>query len=157
MKSIFKSLILFLSLTVGFTSCREDFKLPETGDPDKAEQTVAGTYEGEWSRENTSTGEIESKAGSIVFELVEGNNNVNTLTLEATGFDFGVDSKSSVCNVSKNSAGIIDFWNTEAKNPFGMTFTGRIVDGQATMTYTKTVRSGRKEVIFNYSFTGKKK
>lgn len=142
---------------LGMTACNDDFELPKTGDPDKAEHLAAGTYVGEWSRTNSSTGVVESAPGSIVFEVIDDCNNINSMTLVSNGLDLGVASNTSVCNISRNSSGALTYWNTEAKNPFGMIFTGSIsASGEAEMIYTQIVRSGRKEVEFSYVFKGVK-
>lgn len=159
MKAIFKSIFICLTLILGLTACNNHDEIPATGGLDNAEKLAVGTYVGTWSRVNLSTGAEESQPGSITFSVdEEKGNNVSVMTItSATDFDLGLDQDTSVCNITKLSSGVLTYWNATASNPFGMTFTGKVsVDGVATMEYTKIVRSGRREVEFNYYFSGAK-
>lgn len=142
---------------IGLAACSKD-EVPPTGPQDNAEKLVAGTYVGEWSRTNLSTGAVESGPGSIVFSTdAEYGNNVSVMTLASSVVELGVDSDTSVCNITLLSSGEFVYYNLVKANPFGMTFNGRVSpEGEATMNYTKIVRSGRREVEFNYSFIGRK-
>lgn len=155
MKAIFKYLAVFFAVAVSMTSCREDYDIPSTGAPDHAETLVAGTYVGTFTRVNTSTNEVVTEAGSITFSPVEGSPNVCNLTLEST-LDLAVTEKTSICNISKNSTGVFNYWNTTNKNPFGVTFLGKIYEStnEATISYTQIKRANHKETKFNYSFSG---
>lgn len=147
-----------MALVLGLTACdgKHD-KMPPTGGLDNAEKLVAGTYVGEWSRLNLSTNVVETGAGSITFSVdEEKGNNVSVMTLQSD-LDLGVNADTSVCNITRLSSGVLTYWNYASTNPFGMTFNGKVTpEGEATMVYTKIVRSGRREVEFNYSFIGRK-
>lgn len=161
MKAIYKSIFACLALLLGMTACNDDYEMPSTGGRDNAEQLAVGTYVGTWSRTNVTTGVEETSPGSIIFALAEEEgvvlNNVSSMTLSSEGVDLGVSNNTSVCNISRLSSGVLEYWNTTKGNPFGMTFTGSVSpDGVATMVYNKIVRSGRREVEFNYVFTGSK-
>ena len=157
MKAIYKSIFFCLTLMLGFTACDNHDEIPPTGGLDNAEKLVAGTYVGEWSRVNVATEAVESGVGSITFSVdQELGNNVSVMTLESA-LDLGVNADTSVCNITRLSSGDFTYWNYSGTNPFGMTFYGKVSpEGVATMTYNKIVRSGRKEVEFQYSFSGTK-
>lgn len=157
MKTIFRSIFLCLTLMIGMTACDKD-DIPPTGPQDNAEQLVAGTYVGEWTKTNLSTEAVESGTGSITFSVdPEYGNNVSAMALESSEVELGIDSDTSVCNITRLNSGEFVFYNMVKANPFGMTFTGRVSpEGVATMEYTKIIRSGRKEVEFTFTFTGRK-
>ncbi len=159
MKAIYKSIFFCMALLLGLTACDDKHEeLAPTGGLDNAEKLVVGTYVGEWSRTNLSTEAVESGSGSITFSVDESyGNNVSVMTLYSPVIDLGVDADTSVCNITRLSSGEFVYYNLVKANPFGMTFNGRVSpEGVATMSYTKIVRSGRKEVEFSYSFTGTK-
>lgn len=155
MKRIFKYLAVIFAVAVSMTSCREDYDIPSTGAPDHAETLVAGTYVGTFTRVNTNTEEIVTEAGSITFSPIEGSPNVCSMTVEST-LDLAVAENTSVCNISKNSGGVFNYWNSTSNNPFGFTFTGKIYESnnEATISYTQIKRANHKEVKFNYTFSG---
>ena len=142
---------------LGLAACDKD-EIPANGAPDNAEKLVAGTYVGEWSRTNVSTGAVESGTGSITFSVdAELGNNVSRMTLTSEVIELGVNADSSVCNITRLNSGELVYWNMVGGNPFGMTFSGRVSpEGVATMDYTKIVRSGRREVEYSYTFSGRK-
>ena len=159
MKAIFKSIFFCIALVLGMTSCDDKHdKLPATGGLDNAEKLVAGTYVGEWSRTNLSTNAVETGTGSITFSVdEEKGNNVSVMTLSANGIELGVNADTSVCNITRLSNGDFTYWNYSGTNPFGMTFYGKVSpEGVASMNYNKIVRSGRREVEYLYSFSGRK-
>lgn len=158
MKAIFKSIFFCVALVLGMTACDNKDEIPPTGGLDNAEKLVAGTYVGEWSRTNLSTNVVETGSGSITFSVdAEKGNNVSVMTLSSSEVELGVNTDTSVCNITRLSTGELTYWNYSANNPFGMTFYGKVSpEGVATMNYNKIVRSGRKEVEFVYSFSGRK-
>lgn len=158
MKTIFNSIFLCVVLMVSLSACDNKDDLPPTGDPDKAEQLAVGKYVGQWERTNLSTQAVETGNGSITFSIdEEHSNNVSVMTLASDVIDLGVDSDTSVCNITRMNSGELVYWNMVKANPFGMMFNGRISpEGVATMKYNKIVRSGRREVEFSYTFTGTK-
>lgn len=162
MKAIFKYIAVIFAVAVSMTSCREDYDIPSTGAPDHAETLAVGTYVGEWSQTNVSTGEVKTAPGSITFGVAKDENsndmpNVSSMTVVCDGIDLGVNSDTSVCNITRQNSGYLTYWSSTKANPFGMTFTGKISpENVATMDYTKIVRTGRKEVEYSYSFKGSK-
>lgn len=158
MKAIFKSIFFCIALMLVLTACDNKEEIPATGGLDNAEKLASGTYVGEWSRTNLSTGAVESGTGSITFSVdAELGNNVCVMTLACDDIELGVNEDTSVCNITRLNSGELIYWNMVKSNPFGMDFTGRVSpEGVATMVYNKIVRSGRKEVEFAYSFSGVK-
>ena len=158
MKALYKSIFFSVALAFGMASCDKD-ELPPTGPLDNAEKLVAGTYVGEWMRETVGTDEVIKGAGSITFSVDPSySNNVSKMTLDASGIDLGIEEPmTSVCNITLLSSGEFTYWNQTASNPFGAIFYGKVsTDGVATMSFTKFLKEGRKEVEYNYSFSGKK-
>lgn len=143
---------------LGMAACDKNEEIPANGAPDNAEKLAAGTYVGEWSRTNLSNGEVESGSGSIVFSLNdEQSNNVCVMTLDSSTLELGVNSNVSACNITRLNSGELVYYNMLKTNPFGMDFTGRISpEGVVSMKYTKIVKSGRKEIEYNYTFSGTK-
>lgn len=160
MKAIFKYIAVIFAVAVSMTSCREDYDIPSTGAPDHAETLAVGTYVGQWTRTTVSDGTEVTAPGSITFGVAKDENsadmpNVSSMTVVCDGIDLGLDSYSSVCNITRQNSGYLTYWNSTAANSFGMTFTGKISpENIATMNYTKIVRTGRREVEYTYSFTG---
>ena len=158
MKALYKSIFFSVALLMGMASCSKD-DLPPSGPLDNAEKLVVGTYVGEWTRETVGTDEVIKGPGSITFSVSENyGNNVSVMTLNASGIDLGIDEPmTSVCNITLLSSGEFTYWNQTASNPFGTTFYGKVsTEGVATMLYTKIIKEGRKEIEYNYSFTGSK-
>lgn len=159
MKALYKSIFFCLTLVLGLSACTgKNEEMPPTGGLDHAEQLAVGTYVGTWSRTNLTTGAVESGAGSITFEVdPEKGNNVSKITVDSDALDLGMTQKTSACNISRLSSGVLSYWNLVTSNAFGIAFNGKISpEGVATMQYNKIVRSGRKEVEFSYSFSGNK-
>ncbi len=166
MKAIIKSIFGCLALLLAFSACSDKNEvMPPTGAPDSAEKLIEGTYVGTWTSDNTNTGEITSSTGYMKFEWNEElGNNVSVLTLvsdDKKAVDLGLKAESCGCNISRNSSGMLSFWNVYELNPFGMVFNGKVSpEGEATLTYTvkKKIRvNGRPvEVKFINSFKGNK-
>lgn len=178
MKAIYKSIFACLALVFGLTACNGDYELPPTGAPDGAEKLAVGIYEGEWAVTNQKTGEVKKYPGcSLTFELAEYKNpgdtvwytehNVNKIEIGETpkDLDLHLNSSSTVCNISRNSAGILNYWNAQGSNPIGTAFTGKIYlktdtsESVVTLSYSVTVREGRggkKITNYNYDFSGTK-
>lgn len=147
-------------LMLGLSACNgKNEEMPATGGLDNAEQLVAGTYTGTWTKQNLTTGEVESTPGSIVFSWTEDlGNNVTAIQVasEASGF-LNLNNESARCNVSRLSSGVLSYWNVYDGNPFGLTFTGKVSpEGVCTMEYIAVVIVKRKETQFQYTFSGNK-
>ncbi|MCH5240659.1 MAG: hypothetical protein J1F38_10580 [Muribaculaceae bacterium] len=158
MKAIYKSIFFSVALLVGMVSCDKD-ELPPTGPQDNAEKLVVGTYSGAWTRLNVDTDEVVTGSGSITFSVSDAySNNVSVITLDASGIDLGIaEPMTSVCNITRLSSGEFTYWNQTAANPFGVQFYGKVSpDGEATMTFSRTLKEGRKDVNFQFTFAGNK-
>lgn len=141
-------------LVFTMASCREDYDMPEAGSPINPEMEVAGEYQGTWTRVNDATGAVESFPGSVT--LSAGERYVANISVSKTTTALGLAADESVVNVLKKSSDFA-FYNLDKKNPFGIEFSGEIISGKdLSMKYTSVTRSGRKEVIFHYTFVGTK-
>ena len=160
MKTLYKSLFFGVAMVLGMTACDNNDELPPTGPLDNAEKLVAGTYVGEWTRETDGTDEVITGAGSITFSVDSENygNNVSVMTLNSDIVDLGVTVPlKTVCNITLLSSGEFTYWNQTSSNPLGVVFYGKVsTSGVATINFSKTVRDGRKEVKYIYSFSGSK-
>lgn len=167
MKAIIKSIFGCLALLLAFSACSDKNEvMPPAGAPDSAEKLIEGTYVGTWTSDNTNTGEITTSTGSIKFEWDEEqcSNNVSIVTFvsdDKKAVDLGLKAESCGCNISKNSAGILTFWNVYEMNPFGLSFNGKVSpEGELTITYEvkmkKRVNGRPVEVKFIISFKGNK-
>lgn len=158
-------------------SCKEDYEIPYTGEPDGAEFLAVGSYAGQWSVTNTSTGEVVVSDGTITitekeYEVRENETtvkvkaaNVNAFEVTTEGdlmFNASKETKSaaSVWNVSRDSSGNLKYWNVDNKNAFGATFYGSISpEGNIVFKYTNTLsvgRGGKNIITYNCVFEGKK-
>lgn len=157
MKTFYKSVFFCLFLLLGLTACDKD-EIPPTGPQYDAEKFIAGAYPGEWTRTNLSTQEVESSTGSLTFTADEAlGNNVTVMSIVSDGLDLGIGVSEVALNVTKLSSGELVFWTIVESSPFGEYFNGRVSpEGVVTMSYVKTVKQGRKEYEFQYTFTGKK-
>lgn len=149
MKTIIKSLFLLL-LCLPAVSCQDKVGYPEPGPQGNPEKQIEGTYSGIWTR--TFNGEATTAPGSITFTPGD-RNFVSNVVLNCT--DFSLD-YTTLANVVNNSAGFV-YYNQEAKeNGLGATYTGRIIDGVATIKFTINVKEGRVNKLYDYTFTGEK-
>jgi hypothetical protein len=151
MKKIFGIALLALSLGFGFTSCSDDDEPSAPSTP--ACEAAAGVYSGTWSR--TLNGETTSAEGTLTFEATDSAATVISAKCDEIAVDY-----SSTANITyaitNEGTGFI-FTNGVASNGFGATFSGRIsAAGKANISFTKTVKEGRKNYTYTYSFEGNK-
>lgn len=152
MKTIIKTLFVFLTLAMTMVSCREDYKMPDTGAAINPEKEIAGTYVGVWIRDNVTSGDSEQYPGTLVIGASTAY--VITITTTCDDLDLQLESLSTVANVTWNTANEYNFYNLLSTNPFGTTFSGKVINKEATLTYNKIVKEGRKEVEYNFTFDG---
>lgn len=151
MKKIFGIALLALSLGFGFTSCDDDDEPSAPSTP--ACEAAAGVYSGTWTR--VLSGDTVTEKGTLTFEATDSTATVVTAKCDALSVDY-----SSAANITyaitNEGTGFI-FTNGVTSNGFGATFSGRISPaGVATISYTKTVKEGRKSYTYKYSFEGNK-
>lgn len=149
MKKLLSSIFLFTALCLCLTACSDDDE--ESGRVStNPEQETAGTYVGTWTRE-LSGGETVTGQGTLTF--VAATSYVTTVTATCTDLSLDLESVANIVLAGDNYA----FSNMLATNGFGATFSGEITqESQASISFTKTVKEGRKSYVYNYSFTGTK-
>lgn len=153
MKKILYAVLMLFTATALVTSCNDD------DDSQRYSQTSAadaeGTYVGELSfsyTDPTSGNEVSGTESATLVVTMKENYVVNVELITSS------DSKSAVANISTSSAGY-PFANksTDSSNGFNTTFAGLVDnDGIATINYTLESRVGRKQVLADYEFVGKK-
>ena len=166
MKTLFKSILFCLTFVMLLSACDDKHEvMPPTGDRDNAEHLIEGVYPGVWTCFNTETSEETTATGSISFtwneELGDNVSVITVLSDDKKAVDPGLSAESCGCNISKNSSGILTFWNVYTMNPFKLAFYGTVnADGEISFDYTITkkvrINGKPKEVSFDYSFRGKK-
>lgn len=152
MKNIFKSVLFAVALCFGATACNDDeVGYIDPGTPQNPEKEVAGTYTGTWTQ--TYNGVETTATGTIT--LTPGDNAYVTI-VNVKCDDFNID-LTGPANIVKQSAGYI-YYNREAGgNGFGVTYYGRVVDGVASISFTRTVKEGRLTYLYDYTFAGEVK
>lgn len=156
MKKIVKSIFLLFVVAVSFSSCRDDYEMPDPGAPCNPEKEVAGTYTGTWTRTNAANGEVIEKPGTLTLSS-DTAAYVSIVSASAEDLELGLKADYSVANIMKDSSGSYTLVNPTKGNPFGCTFTATVsADKQATMEYSAITRSGRKEIEFMFKFSGAK-
>lgn len=153
MKNLLKTMFLAFAAYLVFTACSDDEDgVTNPGTPIHPEVEVAGIYSGTWSRSLIgSTDEPTTAAGTLTFEASE---NAYVTKVSATCTTLGID-YSALANITPT----YNFYNNVAAsttNGFGVTFSGAIKESVATISFTKTVKEGRKTYNYTYSFEGKK-
>lgn len=155
MKNIIKYLFIAVAC-LGFASCSNDVELPDNGPVGNPENAIVGTYTGTWTRTLTGT-EPTVESGTITFSTVEGTNYVTNVHVECPALSLDME---SIANIINYSGGYM-FYNQEGSNGFQNTFAGRVVDGNATISFSKTDKYKNEKgkwvtSTFTYSFTGDK-
>ncbi len=158
MKKIICGLLFILTCGLFLASCSDDDN-NESTHATLPEVASAGTYTGTWSRAMITTdglGEAEKTEGTLTFATPANADSlkyVTTVTANAAAFSF---SKSSLANISWKHNGFL-FSNQSTKNGFGVVFSGEITEaGVATISFTITQKSGRKNYNYQYTFEGTK-
>ena len=121
-----------------------------------AAQDAAGIYEGTWSSISSLSGAETLYNGTIEFQVFKdslANQCLVYIRSEEAGWNLR-----GLTNVSHAGDDIVFNNDKPANNGLGAQFYGRLsADGTATMSFSTTGREGRKTVIFNNSFNGKKR
>jgi len=158
MKKILFALLAMATLT--FSACNEDPGVLEPGNPVCIAAKVAGTYQGTWTQVQADTdNEPVQYSGTLTFTQAEAENYDGSVTLQ----DYIVNVKAEcqelsldgteVANIAPNGV----FFNTVKTATFGNEFSGKISNDVATISFSLTKKQGRKQYIYNYSFSGNKK
>lgn len=146
MKNIIKTIFMAVVCLVAASACSDEVGIPDAGPVGNPEKEIAGTYTGVWSK--TLDDNTQNASGSITFSAGDSNYKAN---ISVSCPDFNID-LSGVCNVVNNSEGYV-FYNQEAKNNgFGTAYTGRVVNGKASIKFTLTVKDGRKQNNYVFEF-----
>lgn len=158
MKKILFTLLAAVSIIL--TACNEDPGVLEAGSPVCIAAQVAGTYEGTWTRTLVdSNNEPSQYPGTLTFTQAEAENKDGSVTLqdyivnvEASCPDLSL-SGTEVANISPSGV----FFNVVKTATFGNEFSGKIKNDVATISFSLTIKEGRKQNIYNYTFSGDKK
>lgn len=154
LKSIF-SITLGAVLSCCLMACGDDDPVGSLQNP---AADVQGTYVGQmvtsYVDPTTSQEVVNTEDGTIV--ITENDRTVINLSLESASI-----SKSGVANISRTSGGYpFNNKSTDESNTFGVQFTGNILNGACTLTFSEesTVRVGGRprKVTTTYTFTGAK-
>jgi hypothetical protein len=152
MKKIFGIALLALALGFGFTSCSDDDE-PAVPSTDPAEAS-AGVYTGTWTRVQGTETVVEP--GTLTFAAAD-SKNVTNVTATCAAIDVDYTSAANITYAIGNAGTGYIFTNGTTDNGFGTYFSGRISpEGKATIAYSKTVKVGRKNYTYNYTFEGTK-
>lgn len=159
MNKLINRLLLIAALVFTLSSCREEAEIPGHGTPKNPEKEVAGTYVGTWTKtQRNSTNAPVVAEGSLTL-AENGEAYVGTVTLSCDDANMGFSSFTSLestCNVIYQT-GQYAFHNPLTTNGLGTPFTGSVsFGGEATMSFAKTIRSGRVTYTYDYVFNGKK-
>lgn len=160
MNKIIKCLFLMATLVFTMSSCRDEAEIPGHGKPGNPEKEVAGVYVGTWTKvQRNATTDPVSAPGSLTFTPTdEAYITVVKLAGESSDFDFtnktNFASDESRANVVNQSAQYV-FYNVLTTNGIGTPFNGTVTfGGEATISFSKTIREGRKTYTYDYTFTG---
>lgn len=147
MKKILFGLFAILAMTL--TSCKDEAGLPGAGDPVNVAGEVAGVYTGTWSRTlNTEPDKPSTAEGTITLTQVD--DEFYVVTVDSKCADLNVD-LSAPANINPRKV----FFNSTT-TAYGNSFSGKVVDNAVSLDFTLTVKEGRKQYIYNYSFSGSK-
>ncbi|MCM1519454.1 MAG: hypothetical protein NC098_01550 [Lachnoclostridium sp.] len=161
MKNYIKSLFVAAALCFSMTACDDEVGLPDNGTPSNPEKEVVGVYEGTWTE--TISGAVSAeKEGTVT--LGENRQYLVDVTADCTDF-FRVGGEYSslpanlsvleaVANISHTSIGYA-YTNTLETNGFNAQFYGVVKDNKTcTLSFRVKQKVGRKENIYDYTFTG---
>ena len=112
--------------------------------------TAEATYTGTWTKVEEGTTNVEKGAGTIIMKKITD----NIVSLEFASPTLSL-AEAVNANIQWASYGL-NFYNKYPSNNLGVVFSGKIEDGNTTVSYTKDVRSGRNLKKFTFSFEGKK-
>ena len=121
-----------------------------------AAQDAVGVYEGTWTSVSSSSGTATDYTGTIEFQVFKdslANQCLIYVKSEGAGWNLR-----GLTNVAHAGDDIVFNNDKPAGNGLNAQFYGRLkADGSAVMSFSSTGREGRKTVIFNNNFAGKKK
>lgn len=147
---------MLFAATLCFTACSDDDD--DNGSivmPSNPEKDIAGTYSGTWTTTNQTSGAVTTGAGTIEMAATDSAYVADLIINECTAAN--VSAMKSVVNVSWRTNNTYSFFNKTSTNELGTAFAGKVVNGTTLeISFNKQVRSGRKSVTYNYSFTGDK-
>lgn len=149
MNKILKTLFLCL-VSLGIASCDNEVGYPDNGPQGNPEKEIEGTYTGTWTKTVSGAETGDSATGTLTF-TPEGQF-ITEVLASCSDLDINFSSNANVVNYSEGYM----FYNAEAKNGFGTSFDGRVINGQATIKFTISIKVGLKQTIYNYTFTGEK-
>ncbi len=150
MNNIIKTLFLFF-VCAGLASCDNSVGYIDPGPQGNPELDIQGTYTGTWTKTLNGAETGDSASGSLTFTPGSEAYVTNVVAL-CEGLDVNLESLANVVNYSNGYM----FYNGEPTNGFGTSFNGRIVNGQATIQYTLSIKVGLKQTIYIFTFTGDK-
>lgn len=150
MKNIIKTLLLFL-VCVGFASCSNEVGVPDPGPQGNPEKEIAGSYTGSFSKILNGEASGSEGEGTITFTPSD-SPYVTTVNVSCPDLNLDMTSTANVVNYSEGYL----YYNREPKNGFGVVFDGRVIDKKATIKFTLTIKEGRKQYLYNYTFSGDK-
>lgn len=150
------------TLVLTLSSCRDEADIPDHGAAINPEKEIEGTYNGTWTKtQRGSTADPIVVDGTLTFTATT-DPYVATVKIACAGDALGfTDTKSftsdeSRTNVVKQSSQYM-FYNTLATNGLGTTFNGTVsFGGEATITFSKSIKSGRKTYTYDFVFNGVK-
>lgn len=153
MKNIFKALFVAIAMTFSLSSCRDNAEIPDHGPVVHPQVDVQGTYNGDWTKSELGTENVETGIGSLVFTPSEENYVTN---IQATCATLAID-QTSAANISPGGEGYF-FSNTLAENGFGAVFRGSVKksDNTVWLSYKKTIKQGIKSRTYIFTFNGTK-
>ncbi len=148
MKKIFFGLLAMFAMT--FVSCKDEAGNPDPGTPVNVAGAVEGTYTGTWTRTDAANADnVVSGTGTLTFTQYNDENYVVTVNAKCT--DLGVD---FTANANINPAFV--FFNA-LPTDFGNSFSGRVTEEKdASISFAKTIKEGRKQYTYYYDFSGTK-
>lgn len=162
MNKIFKGLLLMATLVLTLSSCRDEADIPDHGAAINPEKEIEGTYTGTWTKtQRGSTAEPTVVDGTLTFTATE-EAYIANVKIACAGDELGFTNTASfTCdesrtNVVKQSSQYM-FYNTLDTSGIGTKFNGTVsFGGEATMKFSKSIKSGRKTYTYDFVFNGVK-
>lgn len=150
MKKLLSGIFFLMSLGLCLTACSDDEEDNNAYSTTCPEIETAGTYTGTWTREEDGGG-TTTATGTLTFEA--GESYVTTVTAKCDDINVDYQSVANIVFAGNRYA----YSNMRANNGFGAVFSGEITtDNVASISFTLTVKEGRKSYVYYYSFEGTK-
>lgn len=146
MKKILFGILAVIAFSL--TSCKDEAGNADPGTPVNVAGAVEGTYTGTWTRvESSKPDDIQTGTGTLTFTQLNGENYAVTVVAVCADLDVNY-----TANANINPAYV--FFNS-LPTDFGSSFAGRIIDKKdASLKFTKVVKEGRKQYLYDYTFNG---